>query len=281
MAVRAGRVRLAGGAAPTVDDVQVVARLGFEDVAGVVVGVPLLPDELLADQARALAWMERAVQLAAPVGMVGLGSLLSVVAGRGEALAQTTGVAVTTGNAGTAWCASEVLLARLLDAGGAAQPVAVLGGRGTVGRAIAARLRARGVEVVLDPPELSAFRWVVGASTTGGLVEASALRPGTLLVDVALPPTLRGPPPPGVEVVPGECLTLPSGWRRDGWGHAFHVVAGYGHDSVYACLLEPLLAMWSGRVAPYASGRVAQAEDVEAFGEAAARAGFVPRTRAR
>jgi predicted amino acid dehydrogenase len=122
---------------------------------------------------------------------------------------------------------------------------------------------------------------VVGASTTGGILDPSALRPGTVLVDVALPPTLRGPAPAGVEVVPGESLSLPAGWRRDAWGHAFHVVAGYGHDTVYACLLEPLLAAWTGRGQPYARGRVARAEGVEAFGEAAVRAGFVPRTRAR
>ena len=58
---------------PTIDDVGVYARVGFEDVEGVVVGVPLLPDELLADQAKALAWMERAVQVAAPVAYVEIG----------------------------------------------------------------------------------------------------------------------------------------------------------------------------------------------------------------
>ncbi len=282
MAVRAGRLRLATGSAPCIDDVAVLARVGFEDVSGVIVGVPLLPEELLADQTRALAWMERAVQLAAPTGMVGLGSVLAVVAGRGEALAESCGVPVTTGNAGTAWCASEVLLARWrADAAVGSRAVAVLGGRGTVGRAVADRLRRHGIEVVVDPEDVRAFRWVVGASTTGGILAPSALRPGTVLVDVALPPTLRGPAPAGVEVVPGESLSLPGGWRRDGWGHAFHVVAGYGHDTVYACLLEPLLAAWTGRAEPYACGRVARAESVEAFGDAAARAGFVPRTRAR
>ncbi|MFZ5476222.1 MAG: hypothetical protein ACOZNI_05550 [Myxococcota bacterium] len=244
--------------------------MGLGDVEGVVVSVPALPGELLADQTRALRLMERAVQVAAPVQFVGLGSVLAAVAGRGAALEEACGIPVTTGNAATAWTAAEIT--RRVAAG---RPVAVLGGRGAVGRAIAEQIEG----AVLDPADVRAFPVVVGASTTGGVLSPEALGPGATLVDVALPPTLTGPPAPGVTVLAGESLALAPGWRRDAWGHAFHVVAGYGWRSVYACLLEPLLALRTDRRAPFAQGRRVRAEDVRAFGEAAISAGFAPEVR--
>lgn len=262
-ALRTGRPGLALGRRDGTDpdDVSVIARVGFGDVDGVIVGVPMLPAQLLADQATALRSMTRAVQVVAPVDAVGLGSVLSVVAGRGTALQDATGVAVTTGNAATAWAAW-----RTVEGLRAGRPVAVLGGRGTVGRALVELLGAAS-----DPPDLGNYPVVVGASTTGGTLDPSRLSPGTTLVDVALPPTLTGPAPPGVTVVPGERLPLPAGYRRDAWGHLFHLVAGYGHGHVYACLLEPLVAVLAGRRTPWAQGRALSADTVRAFGDAATR----------
>lgn len=259
---------------PTIDDVGVYCHLGFGEVEGVVVGVPLLPEELLADQARALAWMERAVQVAAPVDYVGLGSVLAVVAGRGQALSEACGIPVTTGNAATAWAAAHIT--RRIAEG---RPVAVLGGKGAVGKAVAEILTEDGLPVALDPVDVGMYEVVVGAHTTGGVLPPTALRPGATLVDVALPPTLSGPPPPGVTVLAGESVALPKGWRRDLWGHLFHIVAGYGWSSVYACLLEPLIAARLGRTTPFAQGRRLDVSAVRAFGEAAEAAGFFPRIR--
>jgi predicted amino acid dehydrogenase len=271
-ALRTYRPRLLVTQQPVIDDVAEICRIGFGDVEGVVMGVPLLPEELLADQARALAWMERAVQNAAPISHVGLGSVLSVVAGRGSALAEACGLPVTTGNAATAWAAAHVT--RRVAAG---RQVAVLGGRGAVGRAVADVLGADGLHVVVDPQDVSRYEVVVGAHTTGGVLAPSALHPRATLVDVALPPTLSGPPPPGVRVLAGESIALPPGWRRNGWGYLFHLVAGYGLRSVYACLLEPLIAARLGRTAPFAQGRRLDVAAVRAFGAAAESAGFVPR----
>ena len=273
-ALRTGRVRLLATDRPTIDDIAVYARIGFGEVEGVVVGLPLLPDELLADQARALLWMERAVQIAAPVGHVGLGSVLAVVAGRGTALAEACGLPVTTGNAATAWAATSIT--HRIAAG---RPVAVLGGRGAVGRAVADVLAADGLSVAVDPVDVSAYEVVVGAHTTGGVLAPSALHPRATLVDVALPPTLSGPPPAGVTVLAGESVALPEGWRRDVWGHLFHVVAGYGWTGVYACVLEPLIAARIGRETPFAQGRRLDVAAVRAFGAAAEHAGFHPRIR--
>lgn len=264
--LRTGNVGLALGTRDGTDpdDARIVARVGFGDVEGVIAAVPMLPDQLLADQERALACMERAVQMAAPTGCVGLGSVLSVVAGRGKALQERCGIPVTTGNAATAWAAWRVTQQVAMG-----RPVAVIGSRGTVGKALVELC-----EAAADPADLSRFSVLVGAHTTGGSVDPSEVAPGTTLVDVALPRTLSGRARPGVRVVAGESVALPPGWRRDAWGHAFHVLAGYGHQSVYACLLEPLIAVLSGRTQPWAQGRTLPVEAVRAFGAEAEGWGF-------
>ena len=111
LAVRTFRPGVALGLrrADPLGDVAEITRLTFAGVEGVVMGVPMLPEELLADQELALRAMERAVQVAAPVQFVGLGSVLSVVAGRGSALQEACGLPVTTGNAATAWAATSVV----------------------------------------------------------------------------------------------------------------------------------------------------------------------------
>lgn len=241
------------------DDCGELARFRYRGVEGVILGVPMLPDQLLADQERALRCMQRAVQLAGPVRAVGLGSVLSVVAGRGAALQQLCGIPVTTGNAATAWAAWRIT--ERLRAG---REVGVIGAKGTVGRVLCDLLGA-----VPDPQDLRAFPVLVGSHTTGGTVDPARLAPGTTLVDVALPPTLSGPPPAEVTIVPGERLPLPEGWSRNAWAWMFHIAAGYGLGHVYACLLEPLLAVLTERTEPWQQGRTLSAATVRAFDEAA------------
>lgn len=267
--VRTAQPRLATGGSDgtSPDEVALVARVGFGDVEGLVVAVPMLPDQLLADQELALDMMERAVQIAAPVQFVGLGSVLSVVAGRGAPLQERCGIPITTGNAATAWAAAAV--AREVAAG---RPIAIHGGRTSVGKVLTTILGA-----APDPQDLRGYPVVVGAHTTGGTLDPARLAPGTTVIDVAMPRSLSGPVPPGVRVVAGESVRLPAGWRRDGWGWIFHLVAGYGLGSVYACLLEPLLALRLGRTTPFAQGRTVSVDAVLELGAAAEAAGFHPR----
>ncbi len=264
LAVRTLRPLVALGArrADPLADVVEITRLQFAGVEGVVMAVPMLPDELLADQELALRAMERAVQEAAPVQFVGLGSVLSVVAGRGQALQEACGIPVTTGNAATAWAAVETARALIRSAG--VRRVGVIGGRGTVGKAVASLLGDE-VEVVVDPQDVRTCGMLVGTHTTGGTLDPSAFPEG-ILVDVALPPTMSGRAL--CKVYAGEAVALPAGWQRDVWGGPFHVVAGYGWGRVYACLLEPLVALATGRDRPWAQGKRLDPADVRAFGEA-------------
>lgn len=265
---------LLGTRAPRIpDDVEIYCRLGLDDVEGVVVGIPMLPAELLADQALALRAMERAAQIASPARVIGLGSVLAVVAGRGQALQEACGLPVTTGNVATTWAALHITRAAAKLHG--AHRITVLGGRGAVGRAMAELLRAD-FDVTVDPPTLDGARFIVGANTSGTFLDPSAIARDAVIVDVSLPRTLSGRPRPDTVVYAGESVALPPTWRRDGWGYLFHIVAGYGVDSVYACLLEPLIAARLGRSEPFAQGRRIDVSAVRAFGAAAEAAGFRP-----
>lgn len=275
-------------------DLGEVARVGIRNlVEGVVVDVPMTPEQMLDDQGRALARMERAVralQRSGPVHAVGLGSLCAVVAGRGSALAERVDVPVTTGGAATAWSLLENTRAVLAARPG---PVAVIGARSPVGQAVAALLAADGHTVVVDTrragrglavevadsPEAAARACgvVVGAGPTGGTLDPSSLQSGAALVDVAIPPTPTGPLGPGVRTFAGEAVSVPRTWTRGGWGRLYQVLAGYGPFQVYACLIEPLVMAAQGRLQPYSLGRQLDPDDVIRFGEAAAAYGFAPR----
>jgi predicted amino acid dehydrogenase len=278
-----------------------LARLRLDDPAlpgggidGEVIGLPLDPEQMLADQELALTRMERAVRLAlrdGPVDAVGLGSLCAVVAGRGTALAERLDVPVTTGGAATAWALIENAerVVRLREDPG---PVAIVGSSGPVGQAVAAGLVARGLRVRVDSKRggrgagveaadgpaaaVAGAGVVVGAGPTGGVLDPAALAPGAVLIDVALPDTLTGPAPAGARVLAGEALAVPRTWHPGGWGRLYHIFANYGPGLVFACLVEPLAMAAAGRRSPLAIGRRVDAEAVAELGRVAGGLGFRP-----
>ena len=273
------------------DDVLPVCSLSLDGVCdGRVVGVPMTPVDLLSDQQRAVDRMVEAVGLAGDVQAVGLGSLCAVVGGRGEELARRLNAPVTNGGAATAWALHQNVRQVLNHRPG---PVAIVGSRSPVGQAVAACLVADGVAVKVDhkragrgldvqtcdgPVEaIRDCQVVVGAGPTGGTVPASAVQPGAVVVDVAIPGTLIGQPDPSVHVLAGEALRYPANWNKGFWGWLYHVLSGYGPAQVFACLIEPLVLAVEGRQTPYSIGRHLDPADVVAFGVAARGLGFEPR----
>ncbi len=273
-----------------------IARFRIDGVAeGEILGIPLDPQQMLEDQERALSRMERVIQVARQrthFDAIGLGSLCAVVAGRGTALQERLDLPVTTGAAATTW-AQHALTMQVYDLRKTSRPIAVVGSAGPVGRAIATMLANDGLAVRVDskrggrklPVEVCSgpadavhgCDIVVGAGPTGGTLDPAALHPGATLIDVALPDTLTGPPPPGTMVLAGEAIRPPKTWKAGMWGRVYHVLAGYGPGQVYACLVEPLVVAVSGRTTPLAQGRVLKLEDVQQFGTIATELGF--RTR--
>jgi predicted amino acid dehydrogenase len=115
---------------------------------------------------------------------------------------------------------------------------------------------------------------VVGAGPTGGSVDAQWVEPDAVVVDVAIPATLRGRPPKGVTVLAGEAVSMPPELSNGGWGPLYQVFAGYGPWQLFACVIEPLVMVSQGRREPYALGRKLLPDTVREFGVAAEQLGF-------
>jgi predicted amino acid dehydrogenase len=287
------------------DAVGVTARLRFTtqlgEVHGLIVGIPDLPEQLVANQGRALAMQRRGADCAIALGVraIGLGSALAVVAGRGRALGAELTTPVTTGHAATAWataCIADEVLANQRE------PVGVLGFKGPVGDAVTRQLVETGHEVWVHASGAAAARRatqvgamqaesvgevaqrcrvLVGCNTTGPVLEPTAVRDNTVLIDNALPRTLApGPSPPGLVIVPGETLAPPHRVRAGFWGQVWLGLAGYGRGVIYACLAEPLAMSVLGE-GSYSGGRRLDLERVRAAGDALIRLGFTPVARPR
>lgn len=271
-------------------------RYGYRFL-GEVVGVPMPPELFLAHPEQALQRLIRAVHWSArdglPPSAIGLGSLCSVVAGRGEGLQAHFDAPVTTGHAGTTWCLYQNIVQAMKIAG--RQTVAILGASSPVGTALAKLLAADNIPVIVDSKKaarkISAVvvdtaeeaaarsKMIAGAATTGPYLDPASLQVGTQLFDISLPHTIKGPIPSGVQVWAGETMSMPSSWRRGFWGPIYHLVSGYGWNTVLACLLEPLMVLASGEGRPLAQGRVIQPEAVLRFGAVAAELGFYVKPR--
>jgi len=267
-------------------------RTGLGQVDGVIVGVPHLAEALVADQQLALTLQVRAAHEAIALGaeVIGLGSALAVVAGRGMALAERMSIPVTTGNAATAWATATTAQRVLADRPG---PVGVLGFKGTVGDAVALRLAAAGHEVWAEATGRARRRAeaigcrpapvdevlarcpvLVGATTTGPVLDPAQVPPQRVLIDLALPPTLGpGPRPEGLQVVAAEALSVPRRVQRGFWGAIWLGLAGYGRGVVYACLVEPAAMVLTGSK-PYGLGRRLDPEAVDEVGRVLDQMGF-------
>ncbi|MEC7241509.1 MAG: hypothetical protein VXW32_09740, partial [Myxococcota bacterium] len=274
-----------------------ICELRMEGVAeGRVMSVPWMPEELISDQSAAVEAMAQAVEALGSVDAVGLGSLLAVVGSRGQALAGRTSIPVTSGAAATTWAALQNTL-RVLERSGQNR-VALVGFSGTVGEALATALTQTGVSVTVGgvgsalnrratglgmqmvsvEEAVRTHSIVVGAGTTGEVIDPRWLRPHSLLLDVALPSSLKkGPRPKGLLVLAAEAMELPEGWSRGFWGHVYHLLAGYGPRQIFACLAEPMVMAAQGRTQPYAQGRRLPIEQVHAFGAAAQEMGLQAR----
>ena len=296
MGVAMGRPGLALGLRSGVDPSQTgrICRFELEGVAeGWVVGVPLLPAQMLMDQNRAVDRVVSSVSCVEEwdqqeLEAVGLGSLFGVVGARGEAVAERLSMPVTNGGAATAWALSQNTLATVAQVG--VNRVAIVGSNSPVGRVTTQLMEQAGLTVRVDgskapkgtqakacgTPEqtVRGCSVVVGAGTTGGILDAAALDPNSVLVDVAIPGTLKGPPADGVVVLAGEAVAFPPGWRRGGWGYLYHLLAGYGPSQLFACLIEPLLLAVSKRNEPFSLGRRTSVESVQELGEMADQLGF-------
>lgn len=271
-------------------EISTLCRFRLEDkIEGVVMSIPLLPDEMIEDQEYTLSLLHRAYRLALAeygnIDAVGLGSLCSVVASRGVELQKMIPVPVTTGNAATAWCLYAHIQEKSVTG-----PIAVLGSLSPVGQVLCRLLHQEGYVLRVDKKRAAKrYGWhhgsaeeivqgaslVVGCGPTGPVVDGERLEPNAEVIDVALPGSIRGVV--HNMVYQGEGMSMPGSWKRGFWGPLYHLVSGYGWNTVLACLLEPLMVVSLNRKDGLALGSKIDPQAVLDFGAEAERLGFAPK----
>lgn len=271
-------------------DIATLCRFRWkEDIEGIVMSIPLLPEEMIAQQETALSFLHQAYRLAQAqyghIDAIGLGSLCSVVASRGVELQKMVPVPVTTGNAATAWCLYEHVRAHKKE-----DDIAILGSLSPVGQVLTELLQQDGFRLRVDkkraarkhrlqhgtPEEIvKDISLVIGCGPTGPVMNGNALEGYAEVIDVALPSSISGVV--HNMIYQGEGMTMPEHWKRGFWGPLYHIVSGYGWNTVLACLIEPLALVSSARSTGFALGASIEPQAVLDFGAEASKLGFLPK----
>ena len=251
--------------------------------------IPLLPDEMIENQEHTLSLLHQAYRIGLAkygnIDAVGLGSLCSVVASRGVELQKLIPVPVTTGNAATAWCIYSHIQQKASSA-----PIAVLGSLSPVGQVLCRLLHDSGYQVCVDKKRAAKkYGWnhgeaeeavrgaslVIGCGPTGPVLDGEKLEASAEVIDVAIPGSIEGVV--HNMVYQGEGMSMPKSWSRGFWGPLYHLVSGYGWNTVLACLIEPLVVVSLDRKEGLALGSRIDPQSVLDFGLEAERLGFSPK----
>ncbi|MFI5780677.1 aminotransferase class III-fold pyridoxal phosphate-dependent enzyme [Nocardia sp. NPDC051570] len=301
VAGRAGRG--SGGSAaqylPVPSFGQVVSPTGAT-CSGEVRYIPYTAQDLLGRVSDSVSYVVdqvRALQ-AGGAELVGLGGATSIIGNRGLRIAEQVDIPVTSGNSLTVYAAHR-LVHEVLDALGERieeVPIGVIGAPGAIASALAALLLEDGATVLLtcrkgrvDPllllaefPQrhrdrisivdqisecLSRSTVVLSASSTGGIIEESALRPGTVVIDVALPRDVVRAERPRDDVL------ILDGGLMSGAGAILGSAFGLT-EQLNGCLAETIVLGLEQRAENYSLGRTLDTERVGEIGALAARHGF-------
>lgn len=259
--------------------------------------IPMLVHEIKDNPTKAIEYIEQAVDMAAEWGaeVVGLGSLTGIVGGQGKYIADSSRVAITTGNSLTVFSALENLT-RVCDELGvdlSQETVAIVGIPGSIATA-AARMLARHVnrlilvarrntkraeevaerldaELLYDiPTALQKAHIVLSATSTGACIEQGALQSGSIVIDVGVPADVRGSTPErqDVLIVSGGLSRVPDTMSRD------CIFLGFYYGVVPSCLAETMNLALESRAENYSLGRDLEPAKIRSIGKNAQLNGF-------
>lgn len=235
--------------------------------------------------------------------LVGLGGATSIVGDRGLWTAEQVDVPVTSGNSLTTYAAYQELLhvAQVLDLRPEQTTVAVVGYPGSIALAATRLLLTDGfrLELVcrqgnrlpesmlrhLDPDVHDRVRLIddvtncsehtrlyLCASSVGGLVHPERLRPGSVVIDVALPRDVAALPrdSQNVLIIDGGLVSACDAVKiGDGSMPA-------PTRQLNGCLAETMVLAFEGRAESFSLGRDLDIEQVRTIGSLAERHGFSP-----
>ena len=294
--------------AGVVCEIPPIASARGHSVRGLLIGLPQLPGQMLArgraEMGRAIA---AAVDLASARGakLVGLGAFTSIYSRKGMAVAGR-GPAITTGNLLTAGMTFAGLQAVMAGRGVAFEDlcIGIVGARGSVGglmaqlvaRAsprelvlvgrpdgdvatigrVATRLAALGSARIFtgrDVAMLERCDVIVSASSSATpVLDGAAIRPGTIICDVARPfdtsPRMRARR--DITVIEAGLVSLPGAPMRIGVGN----LQGHPPGVALACLSETILLALAGTSRDHGLGDDLDVAEVDAMLDLAQRHGF-------
>jgi 3-acetyloctanal aminotransferase len=259
--------------------------------------IPLDAEEILADPAHAMEYVAEATQLAADWGaeVVGLGSMTGVIGGQGTYLAEHAPIAVTTGNSLTVYAALQNLrhVCAEADLDLRRATVAIIGVPGSIAAAaarllagecgevllVARRPTARaeelaaelGAKLLFDIPEaIGQSSIILSATSTGNCIDQHLLRPGSVVVDVAVPTDVRGSAALRRDVlfITGGLSRVPESMPLDSMFLGFH------HGMIPSCLGETMVLALERRSECYSLGRNLDTEKITRIGSLAIEHGF-------
>ncbi|QUH02494.1 aminotransferase class III-fold pyridoxal phosphate-dependent enzyme [Saccharopolyspora erythraea] len=234
--------------------------------------------------------------------LVGLGGATSIVGNRGLTTQRRVDVPLTSGNSLTTYSAHELLRTVVARLGRRPSDVeiGIVGFPGAIGLAMARLLLDDGCrlhlvhrkgrirpEQLLDELPADAHervtigddvaeclrrtRLIVAASSAGGLIDCDDLRPGSVVVDVALPRDVRRPVRErrDVLVLDGGLVSASDAVVLDGMEAATS-------EQINGCLAETVVLALEERAESFSIGRELDPGRVREIGELARRHGFLP-----
>lgn len=273
---------------------------------GILQYMPLTAEEMVSQPRQMTRRVVDAVSALHAQGaeLVGLGGFTAIVGRRGEQTREETGVPVTTGNSLTAYAAYRNVLDAMeaLSISPAGTRVALIGFPGSITLAIARLLLQQDCQLVLVHREgrasaqdssllpgastgqliftdnLSAVyhntQFFVGASSSGNLIDAARLLPGSVVIDAALPK----------DVIPSSLLSRPDVLVVDGGlvsgNHKVKLGSLWAGLSprcqINGCLAETLILALENRAENFSIGRELPTNKVMEIGAIAQKHGFSP-----
>lgn len=234
------------------------------------------------------------------IGIMGLGAFTSVVGDAGVSVAKRSPIPVTSGNSLTIWATVETAkqACKLMGIKFAGASVMVVGATGSIGKAITRMLAPQVSRIVIISrrpervlefsreiqsvcPDVNSGTVVdtligemdlVITTTTDpdGVIDVMALKPGCVVLDVAMPPDVSKEQAERRD----DVLIIESGEIRIPGEVDWGVNLGLPPNIAYACLAETILLAVCGRFESYTLGRELDIEKIRKIGELAVQNGF-------
>ncbi len=287
-------------------DIVGLKALDGSEVNGSLIYCPLLPEQMVANNGEiALKRTIEAVQVAESQGakIVGLGAYAAQIGRKGILVAEAVRVPVTTGTSYTIATAIHGIESACnavgVDLGSVS--VGIVGATGGIGSACAELLAGRVRALVLnarnqtrldnlvghlkdkapdlDVMQTSEIDWLIANSdviimatnTPSALINAKALRPGTIVCDVSRP---RNVSPESVEETRGSVLVFDGGIVKPPGEVDFDFYFGLPPGLAYACMAETMILALSRRYEGYSVGGNISAAKIEEVSRLGKKQGF-------